>query len=649
MKIKKLVLHNFGVYAGTNIFEFKGEKPIVLIGGMNGRGKTTFLEAILLAMYSSNSFAYTEGTYKTYGQYLKSFVNRLDGTYKTYVELEFELSDNEKYNVHREWRGDVKRVHESVNVKLNDESNSFLAENWLMFIENILPSGLSNFFFFDGEKIAALAEEDTNEQMKESIRTLLGINVVDRLEGDLKRIKNRKEKENEKKYDLNETNRLKSNKEKLEIQLEDIDNQIAELNDKISKLEKRIELAKINYTAKGGDIVEKRQRLFQQKSELNAKINMLNEQLNDMSSSGLPLIMVQRLLKEIERHVKQEKQNKENEIVIRSFHRFYNEYANKHGKGFPDIEEFMKYMKLNMETKEVEKVYNFSDTSFFHICSLNNTLLDELKNKTIEIIEDKKKLQKRLDEIDSYLEVEIDEKAINKIYKKIIKLEKDKSNLEVDRDELIRKRPSINGELIKVTNEFNKYVEEMLSTLEMSDDNDRVVKYIHKVIDVFEQYKICLQKRKVNVLAETMTACYKQLANKKTLIKYIKMDPKTLDFYYYNEIGEVVPKNRLSAGEKQLMVVSLLWSLAICSKRKLPVIIDTPLSRLDSKHRIAFIKTYFPNASDQTIILSTDSEIFGKYYEALKPNIGDEFTLCYNDDTKSTSIQIGYMMEETKW
>ena len=649
MKIKKLVLHNFGVYAGTNIFEFKGEKPIVLIGGMNGRGKTTFLEAILLAMYSSNSFAYTEGTYKTYGQYLKSFVNRLDGTYKTYVELEFELSDNEKYNVHREWRGDVKRVHESVNVKLNDESNSFLAENWLMFIENILPSGLSNFFFFDGEKIAALAEEDTNEQMKESIRTLLGINVVDRLEGDLKRIKNRKEKENEKKYDLNETNRLKSNKEKLEIQLEDIDNQIAELNDKISKLEKRIELAKINYTAKGGDIVEKRQRLFQQKSELNAKINMLNEQLNDMSSSGLPLIMVQRLLKEIERHVKQEKQNKENEIVIRSFHSFYNEYANKHGKGFPDIEEFMKYMKLNMETKEVEKVYNFSDTSFFHICSLNNTLLDELKNKTIEIIEDKKKLQKRLDEIDSYLEVEIDEKAINKIYKKIIKLEKDKSNLEVDRDELIRKRPSINGELIKVTNEFNKYVEEMLSTLEMSDDNDRVVKYIHKVIDVFEQYKICLQKRKVNVLAETMTACYKQLANKKTLIKYIKMDPKTLDFYYYNEIGEVVPKNRLSAGEKQLMVVSLLWSLAICSKRKLPVIIDTPLSRLDSKHRIAFIKTYFPNASDQTIILSTDSEIFGKYYEALKPNIGDEFTLCYNDDTKSTSIQIGYMMEETKW
>lgn len=60
MIIRRLRLYNFGVYAGDNEFLFTNNKPIVLIGGMNGRGKTTFLEAVLLALYGSNSVAYTE-------------------------------------------------------------------------------------------------------------------------------------------------------------------------------------------------------------------------------------------------------------------------------------------------------------------------------------------------------------------------------------------------------------------------------------------------------------------------------------------------------------------------------------------------------------------------------------------------------------
>ena len=77
MKIKKLQLHNFGVYAGDNEFVFEGSKPIVLIGGMNGRGKTTFLEAVLLALYGSSSFAYSERGQKTYSEYKQVLPNEL--------------------------------------------------------------------------------------------------------------------------------------------------------------------------------------------------------------------------------------------------------------------------------------------------------------------------------------------------------------------------------------------------------------------------------------------------------------------------------------------------------------------------------------------------------------------------------------------
>ena len=65
MMIKRLQLYNFGIYAGDNSFDFTLEKPVVLIGGMNGRGKTTFLEAIVLSLYGSNSATYKESSYKT--------------------------------------------------------------------------------------------------------------------------------------------------------------------------------------------------------------------------------------------------------------------------------------------------------------------------------------------------------------------------------------------------------------------------------------------------------------------------------------------------------------------------------------------------------------------------------------------------------
>ena len=124
----------------------------------------------------------------------------------------------------------------------------------------------------------------------------------------------------------------------------------------------------------------------------------------------------------------------------------------------------------------------------------------------------------------------------------------------------------------------------------------------------------------------------------------IVMESDSLAIKYLSEEGKEVTQDSLSAGEQQLMVISILWALAICSKKKLPVIIDTPLSRLDSLHRTALINTYFPNAGEQTIILSTDSEIDSTYYDLMKDNVGDEFTLKYDEKTKSTSIERGYLI-----
>lgn len=648
MIIKELILHNFGVYAGQNEFSFTGQKPVVLIGGLNGRGKTTFLEAVLLALYGSNSFAYQESQFKSYGQYLKSYVNMSDQTGDTFIELEFEMEKGDNYRIKRNWSGLKQRVQEEISVYKDDEYNQFLTDNWNMFIENILPSGLSNFFFFDGEKIAELAVENTSSQMKESIKSLLGITLLDSLDNDVNRILKRLSKNNVDNQEANEIDKIRGEKEKLSNSLELKDKEIEVTQNEIDALKQNLEEEQQKFSAKGGDIVTQRQELFERRAELQSQINANGEHLLGDAASELPFVLVKDLLRNIRENAEIEQEEKNLQVAYKKMKSVLKKYESENGNNSGDARAFVEYFSEMSKKSKNNVSYNMSDLSLF---KLQNLLDEQLTTTKLNVIDRQNKsvgLREKADQLDSYLSVDIDEKAINNIYKKIKKIEQSIIDKEVQLDALLAERRTINGELITVTALFNKQVESYLKKVEMNDDSERLVKYSHIALSILDQYKLKLQEKKIDVVASTMTECYKMLANKKNLIERIDMDPVTLDLVYINSLGEEVPKTSLSAGEKQLMVIALLWSLAKCSKQKLPVIIDTPLSRLDSMHRLALIEVYFPQASAQTIILSTDSEIDEEYYGIMKKDISDEYTLVYDDKTRTTSVRTGYFMEASK-
>ena len=92
----------------------------------------------------------------------------------------------------------------------------------------------------------------------------------------------------------------------------------------------------------------------------------------------------------------------------------------------------------------------------------------------------------------------------------------------------------------------------------------------------------------------------------------------------------------------------MLDALAKTSGRKLPIIIDTPLGRLDSKHRKKLVENYFPNASHQVIILSTDTEIDEKYLASLNEHISHTIMLEYKGKESSSEIESGYFWQTLK-
>ena len=640
MIIKKLIMHNFGVYADTNIMEFSGKKPVVLIGGMNGRGKTTILEAVLLSLYGSNSFAYTESKYQTYGQYLKSYVNKKDGSLQSFVEIVFSMdsSDEEVYQVHREWDALGQRVHERIWVKKNGEDSAFLTENWPMFVESILPSALSNFFFFDGEKIAELAVEDTSFQMKESIKAMLGISVLDVLDTDISKIITRIGKKMSSNQDLAKLEELRNEKEAVSEELRMMDEEIAELEKKKNKLSNELENLNSEYQIKGGDIVEQKHDLMQERANKLTALSANQEARYEIAAGELPLAMVMPLLNEI----KTEGEIEHNRMISSlALSKVNDAYAKFKGKN-KNTDEFIAFMQSMTGEDKSENIYNLSDATLYKVGVLCKHGIESSKDQVQKLLKDERAFQKKIDEIDGYLSIDINEKELSELFKAIKSTEKEITNCEIEIEDYLKKRSSLSNNLMMLSSEFSRMAESVLASLEAVDSDERVVKYAHMAKEIIEQYKIRLQARKTSILADTMTDCYKKLANKKNLVSSIEMDPETLDLTYLNRDGDTVTKERLSAGEKQLMVISLLWALAICSKKKLPVIIDTPLSRLDSAHRESLITTYFPSASEQTIILSTDSEIDEKYYELMQDSVGDRFTLEYNDEEKTTSLTKTY-------
>ena len=641
MIIKKLTLFNFGVYEGESVFEFSGNKPVVLIGGLNGRGKTTFLEAILLSLYGSNSFAYEQSKYKSFGQYLKAHVNENDGSGECFVELEFILDtrQTDAYRIKRSWSSKPKRVSEKIRVIHNDIEDEFLTNNWLMFIESVLPSALSTFFFFDGEKIAELAVDDTDEQMKESIRALLGISSLDRLKSDLNRLI-KKTNKNRINYDqFQDYERLRKEKESLEKEIEETDLKINNLENRISETKNLIEEANNSYTLIGGKVSEERENLISQKESNKIAIQVNRDQLLNLAGSGLPLLMVKEMLTSALVKAKSEHSHQINLEIQNKVKEIYRGYS----KGNPEIDGFIEYLNtaLGNDSPLTEPGFRMSAHGLYQL----ETLLDNELTRNISelnaLIDEAQQLNEKQKQVDSYLSLDINDDHLKKALEKIRRLEEIRDNNQLEYAESLITRRTLNGKFISVNSALKKQTKVLLNSMEMNDDADREFKYANMSIEILGEYTVRLQKRKTELLAKTITDCYRRLANKKNMIESISMDPNTLELVYHTKDG-VLSKQTMSAGEKQLMVVSILWALAICSKRKLPVIIDTPLSRLDSQHRESLVKTYFPNASEQTIILSTDSEIDMNYYEMIKDQVSDTFTLVYDDERQSTRIQKGY-------
>jgi len=165
---------------------------------------------------------------------------------------------------------------------------------------------------------------------------------------------------------------------------------------------------------------------------------------------------------------------------------------------------------------------------------------------------------------------------------------------------------------------------------------------VPKIRAALEEFKSLLIVRKVRELESSVTTSFNVLCRKKDSMRRISIDPTSFAVTVIDRDGQPIPKAQLSAGEKQIYAISMLWALARTSRRPLPIIIDTPLARLDRDHRQLLAHNYFPHASHQVLMLSTDTEVDESYFESLAESISAAYLLEFSAEERCTTVKAGY-------
>ena len=315
MTLDKLVVENFGIYLDRHVIVLtppSKKRPIVLFGGMNGAGKTTLLDALQLCLHGKRARCSNRGG-GSYEEFLRASVNRhADIAGGASVEVHFHhVSDGREqaFRVCRSWHANGGGLKETVDVFVDGTRDTAVSDSWAEYAEEFIPAKLSHLFFFDGEKIEALADlENASDLLRSGIHSLLGLDIVDRLHADLDVVTARKDKQL--KVDEDVTTALEQAQSELEPlggRRDELLQILASVQTQLEQSNYRHEKLKQKLQAEGGDLFKQKDVLAASKARLEAEMEVLDEVLRDEAAGIAPLQLAKDLLEAMEAQVQRER------------------------------------------------------------------------------------------------------------------------------------------------------------------------------------------------------------------------------------------------------------------------------------------------------------------------------------------------------
>lgn len=658
MNIESLTLNNIRNYRGNNVINFSNNKNknknITLIGGLNGAGKTTALESIKLCLYGKK-YNGNSLSKKEYYNLINDLFNkkaRKNDENECYIALKIHFNDvypSFILDVTRQWKinGSTK-PKEDFNVKINDKPLEFIPkEYWQDYINHLLPHSITEYFFFNGEKVRELAVgKNADNILKSSIKDLIGLNIYENLTQDLNRLKSKIRRRNEKKGDkeiiLSE---LEESKKELLTEKKDLKATIELKKDIINKKNLKVEEIQTELKRKAGSYASQKEKIEQKILTLKNKKNKLTENITEIAKDKLPFTIPTDLTKKLMEEIKKEQSQKNTLILDEIWNKKKNDFFKQLEQNSPIVQKLSKNKRLeliedidqtftDLPNQQKEKKFTFLHDLTRNEYEIVKNYLDQSKNTISNNFEDVLLHRQRVDldikKMKNKLKKVPGDSFVVSYLNQIADVKSEIQILENEIDRLLNRSKSINDEIDKIEDKITKTEEQIVCI----DEDGKKINLIDKIKQSLDEYSEELIELNTKNLEHTISHMYQHLANKDDMVKEIKLDSETFTTQLIDYDGKKVSKEWISEGEKEIYAISVLWGLSQVSHHKMPMIIDTPLSKLDNQHVHNITTNFFPKASDQVVLFAQDREIDKEIYHLLKPYIGKEYTLQHSQEQK---------------
>lgn len=657
MILDELTFHDFGLYEGTQKVTLTPpgpDKPIILIGGLNGGGKTTFLDALQLVLFGPHAKCSNRGSL-AYQEYLSRCIHRGSGKTEAGVEVTFRHTvdgHEDHYRLRRFWKRNGSGCKERFEVIKNGGLEPSLADNWATQVEEFFPANIAHLFLFDGEQVEAYAsQDDSSALIGAAIQNLLGLDMVDQLDKDLQVYERRKRSQAKDDPRQAEIAKAQDALHDLRRRIDSLKQERAALQThRVDKQERALKAIEEKYRKIGGVLYDDRESIEKRYEIAHRHTKETEASLRDFTAGAAPLLLTRVLMESTSKRDQQEEES-----------RRARELADALKERDKATLKHVRAQAADKNVVEALKAFLEADRSEWDAIGRRNTVLDispearsdlhtMLRGDLDKVREEAKVLlQKLATRQEEEEQVRIEFESIPSP-DTVEQLAKERQDLRAEIADLYATHAAMGQDIERQQRELERREQSLTRLMEddvkdkgRRDDRSRILHHSGKVRKTLGAFRHAVIGRHVRRIEQLVLESYQQLLRKEALITRLAIDPESYALTLFGRSGEELSAERLSAGERQLLAIALLWGLAKASGRPLPTAIDTPLGRLDSSHRIHLIERYLPFASHQVLLLSTDEEITGQYHTRLEPWIGHTYQLTYDDAAGATRIGSGYL------